>query len=136
MLAALVNVSQARAAALQRAKQAIPRPVQIVALVDTGASCTCVDPSVLTGLQLTATGPITMNTPSTGGIPHTAFQFDVSLIIPGGLPGHPSLIFPNIAVASAELVTQQGFHALIGRDVLGQCILAYNGSTRTFTLAY
>jgi hypothetical protein len=135
MLDAFVGVSdEARRNALAAAGQTIPAPVQIRALVDTGASGTCIDPSVPTSLGLTPTGNITMMTPSTGATPHTADQYDVGLIIPG--PGLPPLLFQTIPVACVELLTPQGFHALIGRDILQKCLLHYNGTTQLFTLAF
>jgi hypothetical protein len=72
IMTAFVGVSGARRAALLAAKQDIPTPVQIRALVDTGASGTCVDPSVLQSLGLTPTGSVQVNTPSTGPTPHNA----------------------------------------------------------------
>ena len=36
----------------------------------------------------------------------------------------------------SKLFNQQGFHALIGRDVLAGCILTYNGAIGLFMLAY
>ena len=136
MLNAIVTVSEARRAALVAANQPVPTPSSIRALVDTGASCTCIDPSVLSSLQLTPTGSVTVLTPSTGQTPHLTDQFDVGLYIPGSTAGHTPLIFPTLAVVAAELLTRQGFHALIGRDVLQDCILFYNGSAGAFTLGY
>jgi len=49
-------------------------------------------------------------------------------------PGKQPLYIPNMAV-SASVLLHQGFHALLGRDVLGQCILHYNGDGN-FTLAF
>lgn len=46
------------------------------------------------------------------------------------------LLFPILPVICAELLDAQGFHALIGRDVLRQCIFSYNGTIGHFTLAY
>jgi hypothetical protein len=136
ILTALVTVSQARRAALQAADQPIPAASQVRALVDTGASCTCVDPSVLAGLKLTPKGSVNINTASSGGTPHAADQYDVALVIPGPVPGSTPLIFPNIPVVASELLNVQGFHALIGRDILGLCLFMYNGETGLFTLAY
>src|SRR6266446_1508046 len=82
VLNAYIGVSLARAEALTKANQAVPNPVGIRALVDTGASCTCVDPVVFLSLGLTPTGSIAMFTPSTGANPHQADQYDVSLAIP------------------------------------------------------
>jgi hypothetical protein len=135
-LNALVGVSAGRESALQSAGQPVPQLQQIRALVDTGASCTCVDPSVLQALQLTPTGQVTVNTPSTGAQPHTANQYDVALIIPGASPAHPFFVANTVAVVEAQLLPQQGFHALIGRDILRHCLLVYNGPLTQFSLAY
>jgi hypothetical protein len=85
---------------------------------------------------LTPTGVATVNTPSTGNQPHVADQYDVSIFVPGAAPGHPPLVVANIPVICAELLQSQGFHALIGRDVLSLCVLIYNGTTNLFMLAY
>lgn len=131
---AFVAVSQGRTAALTAAGQPIPKPAPIFALVDTGASCTCVDPSVLHGLKLTPTGSISVNTPSTGSTPHETYQYDVALVIPA--PSGPPLVFQTIPVVAADLLEAQGFHALIGRDILSRCFFSYNGEVGIFTLAY
>jgi len=133
-LNASVGVSQPRAAALKNAGQPIPKLMSVRALVDTGASCTCIDPSILTELNLTPTGVVSLNTPSTGTKPQQADQFDVSLFIPApsGLP----LFIHTMPVVASELLAAQGFHALLGRDVLSQCLFAYNGEFGVFTLAF
>lgn len=135
ILNAVVTVSQPKATALQAAQQALPAPVTIRALVDTGASCTCVDPSVLQSLQLTPTGSASMFTPSTGAAPAAADQYDVGLAIFAAANQVP-LFLPTVAVIAADLLQAQGIHALIGRDILGQCVLHYNGATASFTLAF
>lgn len=133
---AYIGVSAAKADALTAAKQDIPKRIQIRAMIDTGASGTCVDPSVLKSLSLTPTGKATVNTPTTGAAPEIKDQYDVSLAIPGALATHTPLYIPTLAVIEAELLVQQGFHALIGRDVLAMCMLMYNGATGQFSLAY
>jgi hypothetical protein len=135
ILSASVSVSEPRLAALKAAGRAIPQPVAIRALVDTGASCTCVDPTVLNTLGLTPTGSVSVNTPSTGATPHDTYQFDVALLIPGPSNSSP-LVFQTIPVVSAELLAAQTFHALIGRDILDKCVLVYNGGMKLFTLAF
>jgi hypothetical protein len=134
VLNAVVAVSNERRAALVAAGQSAPKPVPITALIDTGASSTCVDPSVLNALSLTPTGIVLLNTPSTGETPHQAEQFDISLII--SAPLGPALMFRTIPVVASELLASQGFHALVGRDILNQCLFSYNGSIKLFTLAY
>lgn len=134
LMDAFVGVSDARRTALQSLNQPIPNPVQIRALVDTGASGTCVDPSVMTTLGLTPKGQVPMCTPSTGTVPHIADQYDVSIFIPCG--SSPPLVRRTLGVACVELLASQGFHALIGRDILRTCLLTYNGTIASFTLAY
>ena len=134
ILSALVTVSEARAGALITVGQPIPKAVTIRALVDTGASCTCVDPTVLAALNLTPTGSVSVNTPSTGSIPHSANQYDVGFAIPddGGTP----LFLQTIPVVESELLASQGFHVLLGSDILEHCLLVYNGKDAFFSLAF
>ena len=75
-----------------------------------------------------------MNTPSTGTTPQQADQFDVALFIPApnGLP----LFIQTMPVVASELLASQGFHALLGRDILDRCLFAYNGEFGLFTLAF
>jgi hypothetical protein len=134
-LHALVGVSQPRAAALTNAGLTVPPAVQIRGLIDTGASSTCIDPSVLFSLDLTRIGTVRVSTPTTGSTPHDVDQFDVGLVVPA-TTGAPPLVVPAMPVVCAELLAAQGFHALIGRDLLGQCVFVYNGSTKIFTLAF
>jgi hypothetical protein len=97
----------------------------------TGASCTCIDPSVLNQLGLTPTGSTQINTPTTGAKPASANQYDVSLVILTA-ENLPPLIHPIMPVVEAELVSMQGFHVLLGRDVLRGCLLTYDGMNGLF----
>jgi hypothetical protein len=114
--------------------QQVSAPRQIRALIDTGASNTCVDPSVLTALGLTPTGTVSVVTPTTGATPAECDQYDVGIVIPA--PNGPPFVVGTIAVTAHEFLNAQGFHALIGRDVLSRCLFGYNGTTGLFTLAY
>lgn len=130
-----VGVSQARRNALVAANQTVPPSIPTRALVDTGASCTCVDPTILNQLGITPTGTAHVHTPTTGAAPATASQFDVSIVIIFGTP--PRLLYGNhtIAVVESDL-TAQGIEALIGRDILETGMLQYNGETGLFSLAF
>ena len=134
MVTTFIGVSAARAAALKAQSLPIPHVVQIQALVDTGASGTCVDPSVLKGLGLTPTGSIAVCTPTTGTAAITLEQFDVGIFIPAA--DQPPFMRPNLPVTCTELLVAQGFHALIGRDVLSECLMVYDGRSKLFSLAY
>lgn len=135
VLTAFVGVSLARRDALMSAGREVPAGAAIRALIDTGASSSCVDRGVLASLGLTPTTSVTVHTPSTGEDPHTADQYDVSIIVPGTGSQHAPLVIPAVAVLSA-ILKQQGIDAIIGRDILRDCILIYNGSLGLFTMAF
>jgi len=137
LLRAVVSVSAARAGALTAASQELPPPVPIQALVDTGASCTCIDPDILINrLGLMATGEAECLTPTTGATPQKMKLYDIGLRIMAGSVTEPHLYLDPLPVMESGLFDGQGIHALIGRDVLNRCVLIYNGTTRLFTLSY
>lgn len=133
---AQVGASEARRTALQAADQAIPAWQNIRALLDTGASHTCLDPSVLTALSIPPHGTIHVLTPSTGSTPHEASIYDVAILIPGATTTDPPHVLPTIAVAGCDLLQAQGYHALIGRDILARWVVHYNGPVGLFTVSY
>lgn len=92
------------------------------------------DPSVLQALNLQPTGNILMNTASSGNAPHPTNLYDVGIAIPGATA--PPLLFATVPVAETQLLQQHGFHALIGRDILGICVFYYNGPLRSVTVSY
>ena len=128
-----VLVSNPRRAALQASGQPVPQPVFVNGLIDTGASCTCVDPTVITQLRIPATGSVPIITPSTGAVPHACNQYDVSIAVVLGV-NHFKIIdtLPVIATALAH----QGHEVLIGRDVLADGVLFYNGENNTVTISF
>lgn len=128
-------MSEPRAAALTAAAQPIPPIMNVRGLVDTGASGTCIDPAVLTALGLTPSGNTLCHTPTTGLAPELKDLYDVSLRIYSDV-NQPSLYHATLAVMASHLFAAQGFHVLVGRDVLASCLLSYNGTARYFTLAF
>ena len=77
-----------------------------------------------------------MYTPSTGKEKVSVNQYDVGLSIFGTSITEPPYRVPNLAVVESELLEAQGFHALVGRDVLSKCVLNYNGTLALYTLAF
>lgn len=134
MITAVLKVVQARADALAAAGLPVPPIQRMTALIDTGASCSCVDPAVIQALGLAPTGSTLMFTPSTGAQGHLTDQYDASLQIYCTMQQAP-LEIPVIGVVASDLRVQ-GIDALIGRDVLQYCLFSYNGQSGFFTLAF
>jgi hypothetical protein len=132
---AVVSVSEARRTILLEKNLPIPDVRIIRALVDTGASFTMIEPTVINELSLSPTGTIEIVTPSTGQDVHTTETYDIDFAIYAA-EDDPPLLMPNLRVATAELFLKQGIHALIGRDVLKRFVLIYNGSINQFSLCF
>jgi predicted aspartyl protease len=129
-----VGTSGPRQQALQQAGQTVPQPQLIIGLVDTGASTTAIDPGVIQALGVQPTGSMAILTPSTGATPAQANTYDVALVIPLGASGMTFTI-PAIQIFEAAL-SIQGIKALIGRDVLSNSLLVYDGRSNLFSFAF
>lgn len=128
----LVGVSSPRRDALIKAGYPVPQQVNMRALIDSGASCTCVDPSIIEQLGVTPSGSTQIHTPSTSGAPVTCNQYDIGLILV-----HPKITYTFHALAVIETkLASQGIHALLGRDVLAECLFIYDGASGNYTLAF
>ena len=128
-----IGVSSPRRLAMEHAKLEIPKPVKCRLLIDTGASGTCVDSSIIKQLSLTPSGVVDIHTPSTSaGNTHSCNQYDTSLIIL-----HPALnrIFQAIPVIESQF-SHQGIDGLLGRDILKSCLFIYNGELGIYTLSF
>jgi hypothetical protein len=97
-----------------------PRPFGIHALIDTGASLTVVNPQVVTTCKLR----------------HTGFATVASVEKFGKYPQHAAWIrFPGtklagldgVPVVACEMI-KQPYACLIGRDILRNWLLTYNGN--------
>lgn len=113
---------------LKQKGQPIPQPVKVTAMIDTGASCTVVNPSVIQALGVQPIGVTSIQTPSTTA-PVLCYQYELAVLFPN-----------NVVVGSCVAVEAplQGQHikCLIGRDILAHGVLIYTGYTETFTLSF
>ncbi|MEK6798390.1 MAG: hypothetical protein AABZ12_05470 [Planctomycetota bacterium] len=101
-------------------------------MIDTGASCTCIDPASLRSLGLSPTGRVPIHTPSTNETPLDCEQYDVSLVL---LHPKMQLALGSLGVIASNLEFH-GIQALFGRDVLGRCLFVYDSSAQVFALAF
>jgi predicted aspartyl protease len=97
------------------------------ALIDTGATTTCIDEAIAQQLNLPAIDVISIASAS-----HAASKQNVypALIEVVGMA-----IKFNALRAIGVPLTNQGIHVLIGRDLLQHCTLFYNGLIGSFTLS-
>ena len=103
-----VMATPQRVAVLKATGTSFPAPLTIRALIDTGASASTIDSTILRGLGLTPTGVVRIHTPSTGSQYLHRDQFDVCMAI--GNPNDPPETY-IIGVIGAELASE-GFCAL------------------------
>ena len=125
-------------ARLRAEGKAIPQPIVMDALVDSGANVSCIDSSVLDPLcraGLRHRSIILANIPALGGI-GLVLEFDVGLRVlhPSGI-ARDDLVLGNHIIVEKNLASI-GYEALIGRDILSKCILLFDGPSDRFTLAY
>jgi hypothetical protein len=129
-----VGVSLPRYNALLKAGQIPPEPKLIKALVDTGASHTAIDPTVIASFDLQSRRIAKTLTPSTGTTPHKCLTYDISIHIPLGSVQSVHAL-PAWEVSCVEL-KHQGFDMLLGRDILADAILVFNGKISMFSMAF
>jgi hypothetical protein len=132
----IINVkimqSNQRARALKQAGLPFSSPQVVLGLIDTGASISAVDETVITSLDLAPRSPISIHTPSTGPAYEKRITYE-ALVVLGETTRKP--LSKTILVLGCELASQ-GFFALIGRDLLQYCRLVYDGPKNSFTLEY
>lgn len=122
-----VSVPPALATWLQEQGRVVPTSISGTALIDTGATVTCVDRDVITTLGVSPVGAVRVFTPS--GDEEQA-QYPAHLDFPGtSLPGL------DLASALGSTLKAQGIIALIGRDALAHMVLVYHGPLGICTLA-
>ncbi|MDE1852545.1 MAG: hypothetical protein KGI38_02225 [Thaumarchaeota archaeon] len=121
-----VAVPSALEQLLRQKGQSVPPPVKGNVLVDTGATMSAVDDSVIRALGVSPIGVI--NTGTAGG-PQTQSLYPARFILQV-----VGWTFEFGRVTGANL-SGTGLVALIGRDVLSSMLLEYNGPLRVFTLA-
>jgi hypothetical protein len=129
------RLTQGAAALRRRSGNPVPPPAEVVALIDTGAEVTCLDPSVIARLGVSPTIVTLVNAPAAGGVGST-LRYDVDLEVPH--PSNPSvtpLEIPELEVLEMQL-NSFGVEAILDRDVLASCVLIYDGVGNSFTLTY
>ena len=110
---------------LAQGKQ-LPSPKPGLALIDTGAGCTCIDEQVAQELGLPVIDAGKMTSATHADEPCNVYPIQFTL--------PPNLTF-NCARTMGAKLAAQGIQILIGRDILQRCTLFYNGAVGQFTLS-
>lgn len=131
----LVGVSRNWETALRRVGHAVPHPVPVRALIDTGSNVTGLMRSILASLEIKPFSTIRISTPSTPpDCPHPCDLYDSSLSLVEGIK--PATIPSVHVIAPEDFHHEEGVQALIGRDVLNLCNFQYLGPEKKFMLAF
>ena len=114
-----VALAASFAQGLQQIGQTVPAPISGWALVDTGASDTCIDADGAQQMGLPAIDVVTMASASHVATPQNVYPIRIEF---AGVPivvDAPRAIGANLA--------SQGLLLLMGRDLLQHCTFTYNG---------
>jgi predicted aspartyl protease len=122
-----IGLAQSIASQLLQQGKTLPEPISGVALIDTGATSTCIDDVAAKQLQLPVVNVVNVASASHASTQQNVYPIQIEVV---GLP--ISIEAPN-AIGAA--LAAQGLLALIGRDVLQHCTLHYNGVTGEITLS-
>jgi len=114
------------AQALVQRGERLPSPVTGLALIDTGASVTCIDAQAARQLGLAAVNVVQMASASQASTEQNVYAIQIEIV------GFPIRI-QSLGAVEAEL-SAQGLVLLIGRDALQMCTLFYNGPAGEFVL--
>ncbi|MBV9767664.1 MAG: hypothetical protein JOZ48_22685 [Acidobacteriaceae bacterium] len=129
-----IEVPTALASVLQRDNQPIPAPIDGIGLIDTGASITSIDQSVFARLGVNPVGIVQVGT---AGGQQQQSTFPAKFNFPGtGLPTIESSAALGCNLTGQVVMGNKAIIALIGRDLLANCVLVYNGTTGTFSLSF
>lgn len=130
-----VGLTRPDQATRRAVRQPTPAPVELLALIDTGAEGSCLDDRIVGRLDPVPQDYGLVNYAVAGGVTPSVL-YEVELTLP-----HPTatrsrwLVIPDLEVAGVDL-TGTGCEAILGRDVLAQCVFAFDGLTDSFTLSY
>ncbi|TMA57640.1 MAG: hypothetical protein E6J80_06080 [Deltaproteobacteria bacterium] len=127
ILAVEISIPAALLRRLTQQGQPPPAPQSGLALIDTGASLSAVDDEVVRTLGIAPVGQTQIHT--AGGIVARPL-YPMRFSFPG--TALPPITFRRVAGGALQ---SQGVVALLGRDMLANFILVYNGPAGTFSLA-
>jgi len=130
-----IEIPSILASQLQQAGRTPPEPAEGFALIDTGASASAVDESVIRQLGVQPVGAGRISTPSGT---HLQSKYPARFAFPGTtIPGIEFSQLFGAQLSGQNLPGLRGqLLALVGRDILQAFVLIYNGPGGFFTLGF
>lgn len=128
ILSTEISVPRKLAEQWSKVEHVLPVPQVGVALIDTGASRTCVDRQAVSALAIPPIGVERVYTPQGN---EDQYKYPARISFPGTTL--PSVEYGSVFGAQLR---EQGLIALIGRDLLSHFVFTYNGPGGLITLAY
>ncbi|MDY0748997.1 aspartyl protease family protein [Paucibacter sp. R3-3] len=126
-----IGLSSALVSALRSVGQAVPGPLLVSFLVDTGASTTVIEPWLVSHFSLSPRS--TSMTQTAGGVVSVQ-QYDISLEIPDKRLIASGMRVGNLLASEMALNFIRPKGGLLGRDVLDHCTMSYDGPSGAFQL--
>ena len=123
----IVAIAQAFSEQLLLSGFSLPKPATGNALIDTGASTTCIDEAIAQQIGLPAIDVVSMASASHASTQQNVYPIQMQIV------GSPIRV--EVPRAIGANLQPQGIVALIGRDYLQHCTLHYNGITGEITLS-
>jgi hypothetical protein len=112
--------------------QAIPRPIRVGAIMDTGTDVTAVAPQVIKALGLPLSGSARTHTAS-GHVPVDVYGISLSILSPTG--SGPMFTAPSLL--AIELThAAPGIDVLVGLDIILQGVLNVDGPRGVFSFTF
>ena len=135
LLPVVIGVSQPLIFGLANAGRRIPKPIDCVFLIDTGAEDSYVNRLVLDQLRLNPTNVVQVQTGIPGSQPFQFDQYEVKLRIATTVLGQTDFVLEAMSIICGDFGAQ-GIDGLIGRDLLANCMARFDGPGQTFTLQF
>jgi hypothetical protein len=131
----LLGLSQPDIQALRAQLRPVPQPVQLRALIDSGAEVTSLDQKIIKALALPLSNVTLANLPATVGMLISTFHTaSVTILHPSGVARQHHYT-PKLSVCDLPLGLL-GYDAVIGRDILNRLRFVYDGPPQKFSLDY
>lgn len=130
-----IQLHPAMAQALAQQNQPIPAGIPGLALIDTGASGTCVHEPILQQLSINPVG-VVQGLTAAGAVKQNLYPARLVFPATGWMLDVPNTVGVNLAGQVANIVPPQPIVALLGRDLLSAWTMTWNGPGGFWTVAF